>query len=78
MSHPLREMLGISFPWRLSGLLSGYLPTDTRPQARAKLGKRGDMCFVAVAQDFFHHREVFLWHAPTRLSRLDKVRRASD
>jgi hypothetical protein len=23
---------------RLAGLLSGYLPTDTRPQARAKLG----------------------------------------
>src|SRR5215217_8807283 len=27
---------------RLSGLLSGYLPTDTRPQARAKLGKAGN------------------------------------
>jgi len=37
----LRETLGFSFPWRLSGLLSGYLPTDTRPQARAKLGQNG-------------------------------------
>ena len=26
--------------WRLSGLLSGCPPTGTRPQARAKLGKR--------------------------------------
>src|SRR5262245_65983740 len=25
---------------RLAGLLSGYLPTDTRPQARAKLGTK--------------------------------------
>src|SRR5215510_6653457 len=34
---------------RLAGLLSGYLPTDTRPQARAKLGTTeisnfGDTC----------------------------------
>ncbi|MGC1843790.1 MAG: hypothetical protein WA730_15565, partial [Pseudolabrys sp.] len=41
---------------RLAGLLSGYLPTDTRPQARAKLGiteisNFGDTCkrkFVAT------------------------------
>ena len=28
----------LALPWRPSGLLSGHLPTDTRPQARAKLG----------------------------------------
>ncbi len=32
----LREL---GLPRRLAGLLSRYLPTDTRPQARAKLGK---------------------------------------
>jgi len=36
--HTSEEPLGFFTPWRLSGLLSGYLPTDTRPQARAKLG----------------------------------------
>jgi len=40
-------------PWRLSGLLSGYLPTDTRPQARAKLGKTGNKRFDSASQDFF-------------------------
>jgi hypothetical protein len=40
-------------PWRLSGLLSGYLPTDTRPQARAKLGKSGNRGFELPSQDFF-------------------------
>ena len=33
---------------RLSGLLSGYLPTDTRPQARAKLGNRRNNRFDAA------------------------------
>lgn len=32
-------------PWRPSSLLSGCPPTDTRPQARAKLGKRGDRVY---------------------------------
>jgi hypothetical protein len=40
-------------PWRLSGLLSGYLPTDTRPQARAKLGKNANSGFDSASQDFF-------------------------
>src|ERR1700688_3575100 len=40
-------------PWRLSGLLSGYLPTDTRPQARAKLGKNANRAFGTAAQHFF-------------------------
>jgi hypothetical protein len=37
---------------RLPGLLSGYLPTDTRPQARAKLGKAGDSRFAPGVQAF--------------------------
>ena len=43
--HPDRRLgaparpASILKPWRLSGLLSGCPPTDTRPQARAKLGK---------------------------------------
>src|SRR5215831_7059381 len=41
---------------RLAGLLSGYLPTDTRPQARAKLGiteisNFGDTCKRIVRSD---------------------------
>src|ERR1700716_2555500 len=40
-------------PWRLSGLLSGYLPTDTRPQARAKLGKSANRGFDSASQHFF-------------------------
>ena len=40
-------------PWRLSGLLSGYLPTDTRPQARAKLGKKRNKRFDSASQQFF-------------------------
>jgi hypothetical protein len=40
-------------PWRLSGLLSGYLPTDTRPQARAKLGKSANTGFDSASQQFF-------------------------
>jgi hypothetical protein len=46
-------------PWRLSGLLSGYLPTDTRPQARAKLGKSGNRGFDSASQDFFSAEEKF-------------------
>jgi hypothetical protein len=49
----LLETLGFLVPWRLSGLLSGYLPTDTRPQARAKLGKTGNRFFDSVTQHFF-------------------------
>jgi hypothetical protein len=47
------EPLGFFTPWRLSGLLSGYLPTDTRPQARAKLGKNAHKGFDSPPQDFF-------------------------
>ena len=60
MARLLREVLGFLLPWRLSGLLSGYLPTDTRPQARAKLGKRGNRCFESASQHFFHERREFL------------------
>ena len=38
---------------RLSGLLSGYLPTDTRPQARAKLGNSRNKLFVRAVKRFF-------------------------
>jgi hypothetical protein len=33
--------------------LSGYLPTDTRPQARAKLGKGANKAFDSASQEFF-------------------------
>jgi hypothetical protein len=33
--------------------LSGYLPTDTRPQARAKLGKNAHNLFESASQHFF-------------------------
>jgi hypothetical protein len=46
-------------PWRLSGLLSGYLPTDTRPQARAKLGKSGNRGFESASQQFFSPEGIF-------------------
>ena len=48
-----RMTLGFLVPWRLSGLLSGYLPTDTRPQARAKLGKSAIRVFGWGVQEFF-------------------------
>jgi len=38
---------------RLTGLLSGSPPTDTRPQARAKLGNRKICRFVANTRAFF-------------------------
>ena len=39
-------------PWRLSGLLSGCPPTDTRPQARAKLGNSANKPLCSDAQAF--------------------------
>jgi hypothetical protein len=60
MLAALCATLGSSIPWRLSGLLSGYLPTDTRPQARAKLGKRGNNIFGTAVQLFFSARTNFL------------------
>jgi len=67
-----RTTLGFFIPWRLSGLLSGYLPTDTRPQARAKLGKTGNRSFDSATQHFFGAAGTFLQHTratwPTRRS----------
>ena len=45
---------------RLSGLLSGYLPTDTRPQARAKLGKSPNKLFDPGVKRFLAARANFL------------------
>jgi hypothetical protein len=45
---------------RLSGLLSGYLPTDTRPQARAKLGKSPNKLFDWGVKRFFAAYTNFL------------------
>ena len=45
---------------RLSGLLSGYLPTDTRPQARAKLGKSPHKLFDHGVKRFLAARTNFL------------------
>ena len=42
-----------SFFRRLTGLLSGSPPTDTRPQARAKLGKQRNMRFRPALQVIF-------------------------
>ena len=55
--------LGFLVPWRLSGLLSGYLPTDTRPQARAKLGKSAIRVFGWGVQEFFGLAGEFIHHA---------------
>jgi hypothetical protein len=70
-------VLGFSFPWRLSGLLSGYLPTDTRPQARAKLGKSGNKCFDPVAQVFFPRNQRFLANTREVLPR-ERAKRSRD
>ena len=43
-------------PRRLVGLLSGYLPTDTRPQARAKLGNSRNNPFKREVQAFYLSR----------------------
>jgi len=42
---------------RLAGLLSGYLPTDTRPQARAKLGTVEINNFLARCKSFSSPRD---------------------
>jgi len=55
----LEATLGIFNPWRLSGLLSGYLPTDTRPQARAKLGKTQIIFLTLLRKIFFRLRANF-------------------
>jgi len=44
------------FFWRLTGLLSGSPPTDTRPQARAKLGKPIDRRICRDYKIFFDPR----------------------
>src|SRR3978361_330165 len=64
----LKETLGFFIPWRLSGLLSGYLPTDTRPQARAKLGKSANRAFESASQHFFCAADRFL-HSVTLVAR---------
>ena len=46
----LEEAFG--FLRRLAGLLSGYLPTDTRPQARAKLGTQRNTRIVLRVNTF--------------------------
>jgi hypothetical protein len=48
--------------------LSGYLPTDTRPQARAKLGKNANKVFESPSQEFFRDADKFL-------ARIRKTRR---
>src|SRR5262249_60281041 len=57
-----------SFLRRLSGLLSGYLPTDTRPQARAKLGNSRNNLFERAVKRFFAAKLRFV---PT-LERISK------
>ena len=59
----LEATLGPFTPWRLSGLLSGYLPTDTRPQARAKLGNSANRVFESASQHFFSADGKFLRRA---------------
>ena len=48
---------------RLSGLLSGCPPTDTRPQARANLGKSAHKCICTRMQEKFCDRVIFLVRA---------------
>src|SRR6516164_6696740 len=60
--------LGSSIPWRLSGLLSGYLPTDTRPQARAKLGKFRNKLFGRAVKRFFAAKVRFVLARAARAS----------
>jgi hypothetical protein len=48
-SSPVTPATGL--PRQLSGLLSGFLPTGTRPQARAKLGNSADMLFRLRLQE---------------------------
>src|SRR5215510_11759080 len=45
---------------RLAGLLSGYLPTDTRPQARAKLGTTEITFFARCARELVRRVKNFL------------------
>jgi hypothetical protein len=49
---PIRCLEELSLSRRLAGLLSGYLPIDTRPQARAKLGDRRVIASNVHAREF--------------------------
>jgi hypothetical protein len=60
-------------PWRLSGLLSGYLPTDTRPQARAKLGKNANKGFDSASQHFFCAAGNFLTNCVQRRAECEQT-----
>src|SRR5207237_10928638 len=57
----IRSKEGVSPPWRLSGLLSGCLPTDTRPQARANLGNLRNNPRLGFLQELFALRGKKLW-----------------
>ena len=54
---------------RLSGLLSGCPPTDTRPQARAKLGGRDISALAQRCKSFFALAEIFLANAAAIIKR---------
>src|SRR5438132_3028884 len=66
---------------RLSGLLSGCPPTDTRPQARANLGKSAHKSVCTFVQAFFSVRENFSCAARRSAApgeRLDLLRGANE
>ncbi len=64
---PVRLRLPV-FTRRLTGLLSGSPPTDTRPQARAKLGNSVNTQFCADYKDFLSSRQISgKKHSPRRL-----------
>lgn len=54
------------FNWCSSGLLSGITPTDTRPQARAKVGEGRDTLFTPRCKCFFV-KNWYLFRARDRL-----------
>ena len=70
----LGEVLA-SLSRRLAGLLSRYLPTDTRPQARAKLGTTEITFFSRCARELVRRLKNFLnflfrrLNAPSSLAR---------
>src|SRR5262249_41975490 len=51
---------------RLSGLLSGCPPTDTRPQARAKLGNYAHKRCASALQEFFFQNRCRRYAARSR------------
>ena len=74
-SRPFNTPSWRSHSGRLSGLLSGCPPTDTRPQARANLGNVEISGFVRARKKNSRRVEKFFHHTREKVSNRLKIER---